>query len=453
MDHSSGKRVLAVALALPLWLGVGLNPAPAPTDDTGGLAEGYPTLDDLQDELERIAALDPARVTLQRLAEDLDLDPSYEGNDLQALSIHGGRLAELPTQLVIAGLHPREAVPPLTALALAERLALADENDPAALAVVEGFDTIVLPMANPDGWAWVLGQDELWRKNRQVYDEGVGVDLNRNFPFGWDGDCAGSTDPADRKYRGPSPGSEAETAILMALVEQLRPARILDLHGFGGTVKVGYSCCEHPLDSYLRRRAAQLSSQLGFDGVVAAPSAGGELVGWALNRYGAMAMIPELGDSFAPPIDDAWGKAQQAAAGLLAELGRPSPLSGHVTSAGSGAPLEARIELVGLDRPNDERLGSTPGQGRFDLWLPDGTWLLQLEADGHEPLTVAVDVDAAAPTKLDLALEPLAHVGGLQAQPAGCSCSAPQPGRARHAWALAFAALLWRRRQTIPTRD
>ncbi|MFH1464801.1 MAG: M14 family zinc carboxypeptidase [Pseudomonadota bacterium] len=430
----------AVLVAL-LSLGAGLAPSPAP-EDTGGRPEGYPTVEEVEQALTRIAALAPERAHLRDLTAELDLDPTWEGRHLWAVEIGAG--AGRPRQVVVAGQHPREVVPPLAALALAERLAVAAVDDPAALAVVEGFDTLILPLANPDGWAFVLEEDAMWRKNRRVFDDSVGVDLNRNFPFGWDADCAGSTDPQDRKYKGPQAASEAETRTLMAALLALHPARLLDLHAWGAAVKVGYACHEHPLAGWLRARAGLLAADLG-DGVeVVPPSAEGELAGWALHDLGTLAMVVEMGEEFQPPIEEAQALAAQVAEDLLPELARAPPLSGQVVDAVTGAPLAADLRVVELAFSGGERPAGAADDGRFDLWLPPGAWNLHIAAPGYAATRVEVLVADVAAMERRIALEPLARRGE-----AGCASSGARAGLL--VGGLALLAALARRRQGSET--
>lgn len=119
--------------------------------------------------------------------------------------------------LLIAGMHGEEPETLLLARRLLER--------------IDGADTAwaILPCANPDG---VL---------HGVRQNAAGVDLNRNFPSAsWrPGDSytyPPGTQVRKRQHRtnrsspGGTAGSEPETIALIALIEQLEPALILDLH-------------------------------------------------------------------------------------------------------------------------------------------------------------------------------------------------------------------------------
>jgi protein MpaA len=119
--------------------------------------------------------------------------------------------------LLIAGIHGEEPETLLLARRLLER--------------IDGTDTnwAILPCANPDG---VL---------HGVRQNAAGVDINRNFPSAsWQPDHSFTYPPGtqvrrrahrtNRSSPGESPASEPETQALIALIEQLAPALILDLH-------------------------------------------------------------------------------------------------------------------------------------------------------------------------------------------------------------------------------
>lgn len=72
----------------------------------------------------------------------------------------------------------------------------------------------IVPVLNPDGLV------------RQTRVNAHGVDLNRNFPAeNWLLEGKGSP-----YYGGPSPGSEPETQVMIRLIEQYRPKKIVAVH-------------------------------------------------------------------------------------------------------------------------------------------------------------------------------------------------------------------------------
>ncbi len=94
-------------------------------------------------------------------------------------------------------------------------------NECAGLAIVRrlerlgpeaGVDLWLMPEANPDGTA--LNQ----RQNAR------GVDLNRNFPWGW------RPLPRATYYSGPRPASEPETQVALRFLRRLHPTVTIWFH-------------------------------------------------------------------------------------------------------------------------------------------------------------------------------------------------------------------------------
>ena len=65
-----------------------------------------------------------------------------------------------------------------------------------------------------------------------------GVDLNRNFPAGWDvvsnSYGADTSDPKSGTYRGPGPASEPETQAVIRFLESVRPRAVFSMHWLAG---------------------------------------------------------------------------------------------------------------------------------------------------------------------------------------------------------------------------
>ena len=114
-----------------------------------------------------------------------------------------------PTVMLVSAHHCRELVTPVIALDIVDRLTSGYGSDPAIDAIVDGQEIWVAPVWNPDGYEYVFDVDNLWRKNRRVFIDGVGVDLNRNYPQNWDTECGGDLDVPSNNSRGPAPASEA----------------------------------------------------------------------------------------------------------------------------------------------------------------------------------------------------------------------------------------------------
>ena len=125
--------------------------------------------------------------------ETATLGRSVQGRQLEVFV----RPADTPRRrvLVIGGLHGNEPVTPPTVRGLLD----AD--------IPSDVEVWLVPVANPDGSA------------AGVRCNANGVDLNRNFSWGW-----------RRGDGGPGPLSEPETQALASLVEQLRPDVVVWVH-------------------------------------------------------------------------------------------------------------------------------------------------------------------------------------------------------------------------------
>lgn len=142
---------------------------------------------------------------------------SVQGRDLVALA----RAIDEPERrvVVIGGLHGNEPVSPPTVRGLVEATVPSDVG------------VWLVPEANPDGMAAGM------RCNAN------GVDLNRNFSWGWRADDGGS-----------SPLSEPEPQALVALIEQVQPDVVVWVHQ-----PYGYVSSIGPTDSALEEAWASAS--------------------------------------------------------------------------------------------------------------------------------------------------------------------------------------------------
>src|SRR3990172_2758111 len=74
----------------------------------------------------------------------------------------------------------------------------------------------------------------MWRKNRRNNGGCFGVDLNRNYPYGWGYDNGSSNNPCSDTYRGPSAGSEPESQAIRNFILPKQPKIGFSVHSVAG---------------------------------------------------------------------------------------------------------------------------------------------------------------------------------------------------------------------------
>lgn len=182
---------------------------------------------------------------------------SYEGRDIPALRIgfppsQGDSEEGEPreTVLITAGSHAREWISTSTAVYLLR--SLLHSFDPINHGLIDKllthYDFVFIPVLNPDGYEYTWSTDRLWRKNRQetLLPFCKGIDLDRAFPFGWDGDSQ-VDNPCSESYAGEHPmqAVEAQRLVEWARNETQDGKRVFrgffDLHSYSQEILYPYS--------------------------------------------------------------------------------------------------------------------------------------------------------------------------------------------------------------------
>ncbi len=384
----------------------------------GGTPAGYPDLATVEQAMADLAAAYPTLCTVVDVTSTYGADPTFEGRNLRVLRISDNVTIDEdePAVLIVSAHHCREIVTPVIALEAATRLLTEYGSDPRVTAAVDGNEIWIAPVWNPDGYVHVFEVDNLWRKNRRIFDDGIGVDTNRNYPVGWETACGGSNTTTSNTYKGPEPASEPETRTMLTWSHDRRFAKVLDYHSSGREALYTYSCLEYPFESYLAEEAAVLSTESGYGGSIRLPSAEGEHYQTQYATYGSYSFLVETQEEFQPPFEDALSEAALVWPGILWTLERPIPLWGHVTDASNGAPLEATLRLLDAGKAasaprdltftNGETNSSGGAFGRYHAFLPTGSYRIEFSAPGYAPEERIVRVSKEESLTLDIALEP-----------------------------------------------
>ena len=115
------------------------------------------------------------------------------------------------------GIHAREWITPASVTWMMKELI---ENDAAHPDLTEKLDWYILPIMNPDGYAYTQSNDRLWRKTRSPNSLGIcaGTDANRNWGYQWN--TGGSSDyGCSETYHGKEAFSEVENRNVRDFVD------------------------------------------------------------------------------------------------------------------------------------------------------------------------------------------------------------------------------------------
>ena len=157
--------------------------------------------------------------------------------------------------LIDCGIHAREWVSVEFCIYVTQQL-LTDKS----VEVLEQFDFHIIPVVNPDGYAYSHKTDRLWRKNRQSTGSTacVGVDVNRNFDFGFgeistvgsfdDWIPLASNNTCNEMYHGPNSFSSSEAKGIQSAVHYIQRnqklAAYLTVHTFGQVIIIVFTSRE-----------------------------------------------------------------------------------------------------------------------------------------------------------------------------------------------------------------
>jgi hypothetical protein len=373
--------------------------------------QGFPSYSDLPTINAFMAGIATAHPNLARVVDVASVygpGSTFEGRPINVLKISDNvtQDEDEPQVLIVSCFHAREIVTPEIALDIINRLINGYGTDPVITNLVDTHEIWIAPVWNPDGFDYVWNVNSMWRKNRKLLAGGaVGVDLNRNFDLNWSSSCGGSTNPSSDTYRGPSVGSEEETQTMVAFARDRRFAKVLDYHSFGQQVLQTYNCAPMPavVEDFIDAEGVVLAQAASPAYTTRDPSADGEHYEWEIKEITSYSFLVETATAFQPNHATALAEAARVWPQTLAFFNRPIPLTGHVSNTLTGQPVEATLAVQGVAWTQGETRMSDARFGRFHLFLPPGSYQIQVTAPGFTPRTVPATVGNGT-TTLNVAL-------------------------------------------------
>jgi len=272
-------------------------------DTTRAPDSSYKNPEKIQSFLENIANAYPHLVRVESIGK------SHENRDIWAVKITDNpEIRELDEPVIFFNSmhHAREIMTPEVAIDTIEYLLANYGTDPEITGWLNNNEVWVIPMLNPDGNNKVWNGSNMWRKNTR---QGHGVDLNRNYPYGWN-TCNGSSgSTSSDTYRGPSAGSEPEVQALMNLVARIQPVFSISYHSYSELVIYPYGCngLKTETKSVVEKIGQELAAVIKRDSGTAGYkpgtawellySADGGDIDWMYNVHNVIPYVIELNSS------------------------------------------------------------------------------------------------------------------------------------------------------------
>lgn len=283
--------------------------------------QAYHDYSEVETELSAIASANPG------LASMFSIGSSVQGRRLLGVrfnaSASGLEPSSKPGAVFLGAHHAREHLSTEVPLLLAKWLA-ENKTRPDVARLLDGRDLYFLPLINPDGSEYDIGNESAgppcgsgrragkarggkssyrWqRKNMRCNPDGSrGVDLNRNYGYHWNE--GGSSDyPGSDVYHGPSPFSEPEARAVKAFLESRGNVRVLvSYHTYSELILYpwGYSYDPIPdapaLNAY-RAMASKMAEMTGYTPQQSSDlyAASGDMTDWSWGERKIFSFTFEL---------------------------------------------------------------------------------------------------------------------------------------------------------------
>lgn len=251
--------------------------------------EGYKKPDQIKNILEKLHS------EYRGLTELISIGRSLEGREIFALKISSNK-EKKPTLLFNGMHHAREVMTPEVVLDVAEYLLSNYGKNMKVTHWVDSLDVWVLPMLNVDGNNKMWNEDSWWRKNTRG---GFGVDLNRNYPYGFNSCDGSSANKNAQDYRGEFAASEPETRAMMNFVKEIRPVFNISYHSYSELVIYPYGCRPMRAETFevVEGIGKDIAKKLGYKAGTAWEllyNADGGDIDFMYHEYGVIPYVIEL---------------------------------------------------------------------------------------------------------------------------------------------------------------
>jgi len=259
------------------------------------------------------------------ISERLVIGQSIEERDIWAFKVSDNPSSdEDEPEVLYTGLtHAREPLSMMNLFYFVQQLTEQYGNDPELTYLINNREMWFVPVINPDGYVYNESIEPdgggMHRKNRRDTNCGNGtnrgVDLNRNYGYGWGANDTGSSpDGCSTTYRGESEFSEPETQAIRDFILNRDFKDVLHYHSYSNVYIHAYgdaSLPDEPDLTTLREIGNEMAKYNGYPSgtgfEVIGYTVNGDAVDWTYGGQNIIAYTPEVGSysqGFWPSEDD-----------------------------------------------------------------------------------------------------------------------------------------------------
>jgi carboxypeptidase T len=242
-----------------------------------------------------------------KIAEVIEVGQTINGRPIMGLHVTGVKKRKkdsfIPGILFVGSHHAREHLSTEVPMNLIKHLLESYGKDQRITQLINSRDLYFIPMLNSDGSLHdIKGRKyKYWRKNRVNNQDGsFGVDLNRNYSFGW-GTGGSSRRTRSDVYMGPKPFSEPETQAIKQFIENHANIRILlSFHTYSELILYPWGGKRGPVGGkdqlVFEKMAKTMSKWNGYKPQKASDLyiASGDTCDWAYGEHGIFCFTFEL---------------------------------------------------------------------------------------------------------------------------------------------------------------
>lgn len=241
-----------------------------------------------------------------KISSSFSLGTTRNGRDIQGIrisSVPESEASSLPGIFFVGAHHAREHLSVEIPMMMVKVLLESYSSNKEIRELIDSRNIYFVPMLNADGAMYDIEgrRYKYWRKNRSFNPRGsFGVDLNRNYPFGW-GTGGSSKDEGSDVFMGPKPLSEPETVAVKNFVEQHKNISILlSFHTFSELILYPWGGKNSPVggrDQQVFETMAQTMAKWNNYKPMQASGlyiASGDTCDWAYGEHGIFCFTFEL---------------------------------------------------------------------------------------------------------------------------------------------------------------